>query len=187
MNIKIKAFDDFHKLVHRYVEDGKLKRQNVDNFDKVLEYTLDFMKESRAATVSYGQQPSYMGGVDAFLRFNQFQRICTNSFIRDTSYPVHWSLNMCEDRIASILCNRYGQLWMQLNQIMMEYAELGGKVAGGNTDVYRSVSKFEAVFYPVVTCPDSNYPYWHRNKWITKLKTDAVCNHIISDKYRKES
>ena len=39
--------DDFQKLVHRYVEDGKLKRQNVDNFDKVLEYTLDFMKESR--------------------------------------------------------------------------------------------------------------------------------------------
>ena len=134
--------DDLTSIRMRYIQGNSLKSLAINsNLDTIFSIIEDYVKQADIDTLSFGTANNYIGGKDTAFAENSKHRMCYNVFLRKTTSPVEWSLNMCEDRIASLKYNTLGQKWLQLLCVQIDTAPIGGKVEGGNSEVYRTLDE----------------------------------------------
>lgn len=178
--------DDLTSFRLRYVDGESLKSQVINHdLDAIFKLIEDYVARNPIATLGFGTANNYMSGVKSIAKESSKYRMCYNGYLRNRKYPVAWSLNMCEDRITSILQNKVGNIWMQLLCLQIDTMPLGGIVDGGNSDVYRNMDKFHQVFFPVMTSPDCNYTKVLKDKWFTMYDEKAMCPKIISSVFKE--
>lgn len=179
--------DDLTSFRLRYIDGDSLKSQKItSNLDVIFHMIEDYMSNTNISTIGFGTANNYMSGVKSIEKESSKYRMCYNGYLRNSESPVAWSLNMCEDRITSILQNKVGNIWMQLLCLQIDTMPLGGVVEGGNSEVYRNMDKFHQVFFPIMTSPDCNYVKVMNGKWFTMYDEKAICPKIISSVYKKE-
>lgn len=181
--------DDVKKLRFRYEENNHLMSVEVMNLDKVIDAVLEYMEECCISTTSFSPVPAFIGGLNRFEQRTLDSgklRECFNVIFRNSSFDVHWGLNMHEDRITSMISGLQGQIWQMLLFIQMDLGELFGKSDGGNSSVYRSMDKFQQVFFPTLVFPNSIYVSYYNQHFTPRVTgEDNICNKIISGGYKK--
>ena len=179
--------DDLTSIRMRYVCNGSLKSLAIKyNLDKIFNLIEEYAESANIDTLSFGTANNYIGGKDSAFAESSKHRMCYNAFLRKTESPVEWSLNMCEDRITSLKYSTLGQIWMQLLCIQIDTMPLGGKVDGGNSDVYRTLSELTQVFFPIMTFPNCNKIRIYKGHYTNTYVEPYMCPKIISSTYRKE-
>lgn len=178
--------DDLTSFRLRFVDGDSLRSMKVTHsLDKIFKLMEDYVSSTQIATLGFGTANNYMSGVKSIEKESSKFRMCYNGYLRNSQYPVEWSLNMCEDRITSILQNKVGNVWLQLLCLQIDTLPIGGLIEGGNSDVYRNMDKFHQVFFPVMTSPDCNYTKYMKDKWFTMYDEKTMCPKIISSKYKE--
>jgi hypothetical protein len=179
--------DDLTSIRMRYIDGNSLKSLAIkNNLDSVLKKIEDYAESVGIDTLSFGTANNYIGGKYTAFAESSKHRMCYNAFLRKTESPVEWSLNMCEDRITSLKYSTIGQIWMQLLCVQIDTMPLGGKVDGGNSDVYRTLSELTQVFFPIMTFPNCNKIRIFKGHYTNTYIEPYMCPKIISSTYRKE-
>jgi hypothetical protein len=179
--------DDITKLRVRLPVGNSLKSfQFNGNFNSILKMSVDFVLDCNIACMGLGFCNLYIGGVENFNKENPRQRLCAEAFIRNTSHPMLWRLNMVEDLITSIDAAMRGEVWFQFLPIQCEIKISEGVVEGGNSDVYRQLGMYRISFMPVIAYPSANAVKYGKKSWITTTTPDKCIPKIISSRYRKE-
>ena len=179
--------DDITRFRVRLPEGNSLKSFQLTNqFNSIIENSVDYMLDCDIACLGLGFCNLYIGGVANFNKENPRQRLCAEAFIRNTSHPIDWRLNMVEDLITSIDAAMNGEVWFQFLPIQCEIKMSEGAVEGGNSDVYRQLGMYKISFMPVITYPSSNAVKLGKKSWISTTAPDKCIPKIISSRYRKE-
>lgn len=178
--------DDITKIRVRLPVGDSLKSFQFKNqFNSIIEKTVDFVLNCDIACLGLGFCNLYIGGVGNFNKENPRQRLCAEAFIRNTSHPIEWRLNMVEDMITSIDAATKGDVWFQFLPIQCEILMNEGAVDGGNSDVYRQLGMYRISFMPVIAYPSSNAVRYGKT-WASTTTPDKCIPKIISSRYRKE-
>lgn len=179
--------DDITKIRVRLPEGNSLKSfQFNGQFNSIIEKSVDFVLNCDIACMGLGFCNLYIGGVENFNKENPRQRLCAEAFIRNTSHPIKWRLNMVEDLITSIDAAWKGDVWFQFLPIQVEILMNEGAVDGGNSDVYRQLGMYRISFMPVIAYPSSNAVRLGKKSWASTTSPDKCIPKIISSRYRKE-
>lgn len=179
--------DDITKFRIRLPHGDSLKSYSINGqFDSIIDHAVDFVLSCNVACMGLGFCNLYIGGVANFNKENPRQRLCAEAFIRNTSYPISWRLNMVEDLITSIDAAMDGAIWFQFLPIQCEIRMSEGAVDGGNSDVYRQLGMYRISFMPVVAYPSSNAVRLNKKSWASTTTPDKCVPKIISSRYRKE-
>ena len=179
--------DDITKLRIRLPEGDSLKSFQINGqFDAIIESSVNYVLECDIACMGLGFCNLYIGGVENFNKENPRQRLCAEAFIRNTSHPILWRLNMVEDLITSIDAAMRGEVWFQFLPIQCEIKMSEGVVDGGNSDVYRQLGMYRISFMPVIAYPSSNAVRLGKKSWASTTSPDKCIPKIISSRYRKE-
>lgn len=179
--------DDITKFRIRLPVGDSLKSFQINGqFDEIVDRAVDYMLDCGIACLGLGFCNLYIGGIDNFNRENPRQRLCAEAFIRNTSHPISWRLNMVEDLITSIDAAIRGEVWFQFLPIQCEIKMSEGAVDGGNSDVYRQLGMYRISFMPVIAYPSSNAVRLGKKTWASTTTPDKCIPKIISSRYRKE-
>lgn len=179
--------DDITKFRIRLPVGNSLKSfQFTAQFDSIIENSVDYVLNCDIACMGLGFCNLYIGGVENFRKENPRQRLCAEAFIRNTSHPISWRLNMVEDLITSIDAAMSGDVWFQFLPIQCEIKMSEGAVDGGNSDVYRQLGMYRISFMPVIAYPSSNAVRLGKKTWASTTTPDKCIPKIISSRYRKE-
>ena len=179
--------DDITKFRIRLPVGDSLKSfQFTTQFNSIIEDSVDYVLSCDIACLGLGFCNLYIGGVGNFNKENPRQRLCAEAFIRNTSHPISWRLNMVEDLITSIDAAMTGEVWFQFLPIQCEIKMSEGAVDGGNSDVYRQFGMYRISFMPVIAYPSSNAVRFGKKTWASTTTPDKCIPKIISSRYRKE-
>lgn len=179
--------DDITKFRVRLPDGDSLKSYQINGqFDEIVARAVDYTLDCDIACLGLGFCNLYIGGVDNFNKENPRQRLCAEAFIRNTSHPISWRLNMVEDLITSIDAALSGEVWFQFLPIQCEIKMSEGAVDGGNSDVYRQLGMYRISFMPVIAHPSSNAVRFGKKTWASTTAPDRCIPKIISSRYRKE-
>ena len=179
--------DDITKIRIRLPEGNSLKSYQINGqFDAIIENSVNYVLDCDIACMGLGFCNLYIGGVENFNKENPRQRLCAEAFIRNTSHPISWRLNMVEDLITSIDAAMNGDVWFQFLPIQCEIKMSEGAVDGGNSDVYRQLGMYRISFMPVIAYPSSNAVRCSKKSWASTTSPDKCIPKILSSRYRKE-
>lgn len=178
--------DDYTSFRYRYIEGPKLASEKIENLDGVFDAYLDFLDESQALTVCFGQGGDYMGGASCFHRL-QWKRKAMNSFFCRTDRPWQFVGRINEDTNAYVSLGQRGELLCTLGDICLTQAETQAQ-SGGLTESYLDMGTYMKSFYSVMYCPSAvkvdvmGTTGLRLHHWID---WDKCTPKIISDKYKR--
>ena len=180
--------DDYSNFRGRVGIDGSLRTFYVKDFDKLVDYILEFLIESNADMVAMSQIGDFIGGVGSKVFKERLTRKAMNSFFCRTDRPVKFSGRMNEDVTSYVLNGSRGQLFFTLADVSVDH--LGTQsLKGGMTASYKDSGTYVKSFYTVMACPssvkvyemgDSHKRIHHTIDW------EHAVPKIISSKFKKE-
>lgn len=179
--------DDYTGFEYRYEEDDKFKVLPVKEFDELVDIMIDFLDESNAYTIAFGQGGDFIGGKDSSLAKAKIKRKAMNSFFCTTERPFKFVGSINEDVNTYCTLGSQGKLFMTIRDISLKQKNTQ-TTKGGMTDEYLDNGTYIKSFYSVMTNPSFvkifgmdtvNTRIHHRIDW-----NNAVPK-ILSDKYKK--
>lgn len=180
--------DDYSNFRGRVGIDGSLRTFYVKDFDRLVDYILDFLIESNADMVAMSQIGDFIGGVGSKVYKERLTRKAMNSFFCRTDRPVVFSGRMNEDVTSYVLNGSRGQLFFTLADVSVDH--LGTQsLKGGMTASYKDSGTYVKSFYTVMACPSSVkvYEMGDTHKRIHhSINWEHAVPKIISDRYKKE-
>lgn len=185
----IQLDDDYLDFRHRFHEDDTLKSIRTRRMDDVLQTFVDFLDESNALTVAFGQGGDYLGGYERKFYREGLSRKAMNSHICKVGRPVQFVGRVNEDVNTYVHRGNQGELILtvsdfSLNQVQTQASD------GGMTGTYLSDGTYAKSFYTVLFCPSAVKVYamnttnprlHHTIKW------DHAVPKILSDRHRKHT
>lgn len=177
--------DDINYLSLRYEVDNKLKGRGITkNLDVLFERIIQYMSSANIATVCFGYNTIYMGGLEGFkVNNDKLRRLCAEAFIRNTHYDVVWNGTYMEDFIASIEYGRKGQVWLQIPDIQVNMPPAyKSQLSGGNTELYNSIEKiFKVKEITKVFFPESTILYVKDNDFSLRPQNNLIVPKIVGE------
>lgn len=179
--------DDYTGFEYRYEEDDKFKVLPVKEFDELVDIMIDFLDESKAYTIAFGQGGDFIGGKDSSLAKAKIKRKAMNSFFCTTDRPFKFIGSINEDVNTYCTLGSQGKLFMTIRDISLRQKNTQ-TTKGGMTDEYLDNGTYIKSFYSVMTNPSFvkifgmdtvNTRIHHRIDW-----NNAVPK-ILSSKYKK--
>lgn len=179
--------DDYTGFEYRYEEDNKFKVLPVKEFDTLVNIMIDFLNDTGAYTVAFGQGGDFIGGKDSSLARAKIKRKAMNSFFCTTDRPFKFIGSVNEDVNTYCTLGSQGKLFMTIRDISLKQKNTQTN-KGGMTDEYIDNGTYIKSFYSVITSPSSvkifgmetnNTRIHHRVEW-----NNAVPK-IISGRYKK--
>lgn len=179
--------DDYTGFEYRYEEDDKFKVLPVKEFDELVDIMIDFLNDTGAYTVAFGQGGDFIGGKDSSLARAKIKRKAMNSFFCTIDRPFKFIGSINEDVNTYCTLGSQGKLFMTIRDISLKQKNTQTN-KGGMTDEYIDNGTYVKSFYSVMTNPSSvkifgmetnNTRIHHRVEW-----NNAVPK-IISSKYKK--
>lgn len=179
--------DDYTGFEYRYEEDDKFKVLPVKEFDTLVDTMIDFLDDTGAYTVAFGQGGDFIGGKDSSLARAMIKRKAMNSFFCTTERPFKFIGSVNEDVNTYCTLGSQGKLFMTIRDISLKQKNTQTN-KGGMTDEYIDNGTYVKSFYSVITNPSfvkifgmetNNTRIHHRVEW-----NNAVPK-IISSRYKK--
>ena len=179
--------DDYTGFEYRYEEDGKFKILKVEEFDKLVDIMIDFLEETNAYTVAYGQGGDFIGGKDSSLAKAKIKRKAMNSFFCSTERPFKFFGSINEDVNTYCKLGSQGKLFMTIRDVSLKQKNTQS-TKGGMTDEYLDNGTYIKSFYSIITNPScvkvfgmetTNSRIHHRVNWNTAVPK------VLSDRYKK--
>ena len=179
--------DDYTGFEYRYEEDDKFKVLPVKEFDTLVDIMIDFLNDTGAYTVAFGQGGDFIGGKDSSLAKARIKRKAMNSFFCTTERPFKFIGSVNEDVNTYCILGSQGKLFMTIRNISLKQKNTQAN-KGGMTDEYLDNGTYIKSFYSVMINPSfvkifgmdtTNTRIHHRIEW-----NNAVPK-IISSRYKK--
>lgn len=180
--------DDYSNFRGRVGINGSLRTFYVKDFDKLVDYIVDFLEVSGASTVAMSQIGDFIGGVGSKVFKERLTRKAMNSFFCKVDRPIRFYGRMNEDVTSYILNGSRGQLFFTLADVSVDH--LGTQsIGGGMTASYKDSGTYIKSFYTVMACPSSVkvYEMGDTHKRIHHvINWEHAVPKIISSKFKKE-
>lgn len=180
--------DDYSNFRGRIEIDGSLRTRYVKDFDRLVDYIIEFLDVSGASTVAMSQIGDFIGGVGSKVFKERLTRKAMNSFFCRVDRPIQYYGRMNEDVTSYVLNGSRGQLFFTLADVSIDH--LGTQSTGGGmTDSYKDSGTYIKSFYTVMACPSSVqvYEMGDSHKRIHHIiNWEHAVPKIISSKFRKE-
>lgn len=187
-NYFLQLDDDYSNFRGRVGINGSLRTFYVKDFDKLVDYIVDFLEVSGASTVAMSQIGDFIGGVGSKVFKERLTRKAMNSFFCKVDRPIRFYGRMNEDVTSYILNGSRGQLFFTLADVSVDH--LGTQsIGGGMTASYKDSGTYVKSFYTVMACPSSVkvYEMGDTHKRIHHvINWEHAVPKIISSKFKKE-
>lgn len=180
--------DDYTGFEYRYEEDDKFKVLPVKEFDILVDIMIDFLNDTGAYTVAFGQGGDFIGGKDSSLAKAKIKRKAMNSFFCTTEKPFKFIGSVNEDVNTYCKLGSQGKLFMTIRDVSLKQKNTQAN-KGGMTDEYVDNGTYIKSFYSVMTNPSfvkifgmdtTNTRIHHRVDW------NSAVPKIVSSKYKKQ-
>ena len=181
--------DDYTSIPYRYIEDGKLYRDNNSNLDEVFKAYLEFMETNEhIGSVAFAEPGDFTGGVTSYLNVQKYRLKCMGSWICYVNRRLIFTGTMNDDVTTYSLYGSRGMLFYTFNFIMIDTPPTQ-TVKGGMTELYLGTGTYMKTFYTMLSCPsfvkvgmygDHHYRIHHNFKW------DNAVPKLISGRYKKK-
>ena len=144
--------DDYVNFQWRY-DDGKhLKTVETMHMDGIFPAFFDFMEQSGALSVAFGQGGDWVGGRKSASNREPLKRKCMNSFFCMTDRPFHFVGSINEDVNTYVSEGNRGKLFFTVTNMILVQCETQSN-AGGMTDTYQSHGTYAKSFPSVMLNP----------------------------------
>ena len=186
----IELDDDYQGFSWKFDNNGRYKQRIMCNLDLVWRRMLEYMISVPCmVSICMAQGGDFIGGND-----NKKTAAITpmrktmNTFICDTERKFEFKGRINEDVNANLYGTFRGQLFLTLNQVMVNVEQTQAN-AGGVTEVYRELGTYQKSFMSVVISPSSvklammgrkNMRLHHNVEW------KYTAPMIVAEKWRKE-
>lgn len=189
LNYFLELDDDYDKFSYRKEIDGLLtQRVDVKQADRMFECMIDFLEQTNALTVAFGQGGDYIGGLNSGLFKAQVKRKAMNTFFCSVKRPFKFVGRINEDVNTYVLYGSRGGLFLTIRDVMINQLETQSN-KGGMTDVYLDSGTYLKSFYSVMMCPscvkisrmgNTNRRIHHIINW------NYAVPKILNEKYQKK-
>lgn len=184
----IQLDDDYTRFHHRWAgPDGTFHGTETRRLDDVLNAFIDFLDDTGALTVAFGQGGDYIGGSDnAFVR-DGLRRKAMNSFITRVGRPINFVGRINEDVNTYTWRGSQGDLFLTVAAFGLNQAQTQ-QTSGGMTDIYLAAGTYLKSFYTVLFHPSAvkistmgrnNHRIHHHVQW------DHAVPKIVSSRHSK--
>ena len=180
--------DDCTTFPYRYMENGKLYRNNHSDLDAVFKAHLEFMEcNENIDAVAFALPGDFVGGCSSNLNKRLFLNKCMCSWICFTNRRIHYSGTMNDDVNTYSMGGMRGKLYYTFNFLMFD-APATQAVKGGMTEIYLGRGTYMKTFYTILCCPsfvkvdmfgDRHYRIHHKFDW------KHAVPKLISGRYKK--
>jgi len=160
--------------------------------DMIFDACLDFLDESKATSVAFGQGGDFIGGGEGrFARLAKqggFSRKAMNSFFFRADDDVTFRGRVNDDVNLYVECGRRGQLFVTIPRLRLWQPQTQTE-SGGCTDIYLEMGTYIKSFYSVLVAPScvkiaamgsKHRRIHHMVQW------PHACPAIVSEKHRKK-
>jgi len=179
--------DDYPDLRYRFVKNGVLTSYRVKNFDALAEATLQFLDDTNALTVAYGQGGDMIGGINSPNYKAGLQRKAMNSFFLRTDRYCDFKGKINDDVNLYTVYGAQGELiFTSFHVNVLQLATQSNQ--GGMTELYLEEGTYTKSFYSVMMAPScvKIYPMGTANRRLHhKVDWRYAVPKIINQKYRK--
>jgi hypothetical protein len=179
--------DDYPDLRYRFVKNGVLTSFRVKNFDALAEATLQFLDDTNALTVAFGQGGDMIGGINSPNYKRGLQRKAMNSFFIRTDRYCDFKGKINDDVNLYTVCGAKGELiFTSFHVNVLQLATQSNQ--GGMTELYLEEGTYTKSFYSVMMAPScvKIYPMGTANRRLHhKVDWRYAVPKIINQKYRK--
>lgn len=188
--LKLQAFiiadDDILKFRFRYIEDGKLKSQNITHsMDDVIESYIKTMLDCDMTATGFGFTQFYFTGVNSFSVENVVKyRVPYNFVFRNPNHRVDWMSWFGEDIITAVYYGRIGQLWTAMPYVQQEIVSLA-TAEGGMKDTYDNNSSIRLAMQNIMYLPSELKPYKYNDTYMASIRRDHAFPKLISSCFKK--
>jgi hypothetical protein len=180
--------DDYADLRYRFVKNDVLTSYRVKNFDALCEATLQFLDDTNALTIAFGQGGDMIGGINSPNYKRGLQRKVMNSFFIRTDRYVDFKGKINDDVNLYVVYGAMGELMFTTFHVnVLQLATQTNE--GGMTELYLEEGTYAKSFYSVMMAPScvKIYPMGTANRRLHhKVDWRYAVPAIISDKHRKE-
>lgn len=179
--------DDYPDLRYRFVKNGVLTSFRVKNFDALAEATLQFLDDTNALTVAYGQGGDMIGGINSPNYKRGLQRKAMNSFFIRTDKYCDFKGKINDDVNLYTVYGAQGELiFTSFHVNVLQLATQSNQ--GGMTELYLEEGTYTKSFYSVMMAPScvKIYPMGTANRRLHhKVDWRYAVPKIINQKHRK--
>lgn len=174
--------DDITTFMYRYVKDGKMRKKNVNNINKVINCVINYIKKTNIDMISFGNEYDYIGGINGGIR-EGIRRKANGVFVINLKKHIKFISRFNEDINTCYTMNQKGALIFSIMCIKM-VAKNTGNGKGGMESCYKTMSDYNKCFYSVICLPSMMKIVNKKNGDII-LKKSNDCPKIISERYKK--
>lgn len=180
--------DDYDSIRFRFNKGDILGYHEVTNADDVFEAMYDFLANTGASAVAFGQSGDLLGGIGGFTwRKDRIKRKAMNAIFCRTSDDWRFLGRVNEDVNTYTTLATRGHVFMSTMDVTLNQAASQSQ-SGGMTELYRNEGTYQKSMYPVMMCPSAvqidamasnSTRIHHRVSW------DNCTPKILSESYRR--
>lgn len=180
--------DDYADFRYRFVKKNILTSYRVKDFDSLCNATLQFLDDTNALTVAWGQGGDMIGGINSPNYMSGLQRKVMNSFFLRTDRHVDFKGKINDDVNLYVVYGAQGELMFTSFHVnVLQMATQTNQ--GGMTELYLEEGTYAKSFYSVMMAPScvKIYPMGTANRRLHhKVDWRYAVPKIISQKHQKE-
>ena len=179
--------DDYSAFQWRYDDGERLRAKEVTNLDKIISLFFDFMEQSNAASIAFGQSGDLLGGRYSVRWKKQLMRKAMNSFFCITERPIGFLGSINEDVNTYVTKGNLGWLFLSVLRLILVQGETQAN-KGGMTETYIENGTYAKTFPSVMLNPScvkvtmmggSERRIHHKVMWRNAVP------RILSEKWKK--
>lgn len=175
--------DDMTAFSIRYEDDKKLKGFKIDNFDKLVELFVEFMRGADIAVTGFGNSGGYIGGLNG--KFAKgYTRSVAGVYIIDSAKDIEFKGIINEDYNLSAEYSKVGVLIFEILAIAFTTAQRGTN-AGGLQDLYDENGTYAMNAYSLMIAPHCTKLIMKNDRIVTRTNWNNHHPFIINKKYKK--
>lgn len=183
--------DDYNFIEFKKPTTNKLKTIKIkNNLDRIFDVVIDFLHESKAASVCFAQGGDFIGGARGGTAKAglPLKRKAMNSFFCDVENPFEFRSRMNGDVSTYLVLGAQGRLFFTITKISINQTKTQS-LKGGITEIYNTGGTYQKSFYSVMNAPScctikmiqTNPPRIHH-----AITWDDAVPLIINEKYKKK-
>lgn len=180
--------DDYTDFCFRYEEDGKLRRIQCKNLDKLFDICCDFLEKSGAVTFAMAQGGDYIGGTESNAWRKRLLRKAMNTFFCKTDRPFQFYGRINEDTTCYVVLGQIGRLLFTTGDVMVNQLQTQSN-SGGLTDIYLDQGTYYKSFCSVMFAPSCVKISSMGNKF-RRIHHKVLWNNctpkILNEKWKKQ-
>jgi hypothetical protein len=175
--------DDYSSICFRYIEDKKLKRGKIKDFNSLFDAMCEFLSQKNVWCIAFGVEGDFIGGPNSKYKEKLYQN-ARNSFFCCVDKPFEFLGRINEDVTTPAFNNSLGRLFYTVLDVCVTLKD-HNKNEGGSTDLYKETNLYWNYFYPVLWLPSAISIKAKKDGFIKHVEWDRLTPKLLSEKWKK--